>query len=192
MLIVEKSKLYTDSIILIGPSGAGKSTVAEELRKITYMPRLCLDRIANADRRNGVMRNFNSPDEYNLSLLQKVLDVAIKEGIPGIVDFGAGHSVYQSKEIFEKAKKLLSDFDNIVLLLPSENVEESIKIMAERSTGDYSTNREFILSPCNKELANFTIYGNNRTPEEIAKDILSRIKDRKTKNNDEKDEEEIK
>ena len=37
MLIVEKNKLYTDSIILIGPSGAGKSTVAEELRKITYM-----------------------------------------------------------------------------------------------------------------------------------------------------------
>ena len=70
MFNLEKSKLYTDSIILIGPSGAGKSTVAEELRKITYLPRLSLDRIANADRRNGVMRNFNSPDEYNLSLIQ--------------------------------------------------------------------------------------------------------------------------
>lgn len=191
MFNLEKSKLYTDSIILIGPSGAGKSTVAEELRKITYMPRLCLDRIANADRRNGVMRNFNSPDEYNLSLLQKVLDAAVKEGAPGIVDFGAGHSVYRSKEIFEKVKKLLSNFDNVVLLLPSENIEESIDIMAKRSTGDYSTNREFILSPCNKELATMTVYGNNRTPEEIAKDILDRIKDRKTKNNDEKDEEEI-
>ena len=189
---MEKSKLYTDSIILIGPSGAGKSTVAEELRKITYLPRLSLDRIANADRRNGVMRNFNSPDEYNLSLLQKVLDAAVKEGVPGIVDFGAGHSVYKSKEIFEKVKKLLSNFDNVVLLLPSENIEESIDIMAKRSTGDYSTNREFILSPCNKELATMTVYGNNRTPEEIAKDILDRIKDSKNKNNDKKHEEEIK
>lgn len=36
-------KLYNESIILIGPSGAGKSTVAEELHKITNMPRLCLD-----------------------------------------------------------------------------------------------------------------------------------------------------
>ena len=192
MFNLEKSKLYTDSIILIGPSGAGKSTVAEELRKITYLPRLSLDRIANADRRNGVMRNFNSPDEYNLSLIQKVLDAAVKEGTPGIVDFGAGHSVYRSKEIFEKVKKLLSNFDNVVLLLPSENIEESIDIMAKRSTGDYSTNREFILSPCNKGLASFTVYGNNRTPEEIAKDILSRIKDRKTKNNDKKHEEETK
>ena len=192
MFNLEKSKLYTDSIILIGPSGAGKSTVAEELRKITYLPRLSLDRIANADRRNGVMRNFNSPDEYNLSLIQKVLDVAVKEGAPGIVDFGAGHSVYRSKEIFEKVKKLLSNFDNVVLLLPSENIEESIDIMAKRSTGDYSTNREFILSPCNKELATMTVYGNNRTPEEIAKDILDRIKDSKNKNNDKKHEEEIK
>lgn len=192
MLILEKSKLYTDSIILIGPSGAGKSTVAEELRKITYMPRLCLDRIANADRRNGVRKNFNSSDEYNLSLLQKVLDAAEKEGMPGIVDFGAGHSVYRSKEIFGKAKKLLSNFDNVVLLLPSEDIEESIKIMAERSTGDYSTNREFLLSPCNKELATMTVYGNNRIPEEIAKDILDRIKNRKNKNNDERNEEEIK
>lgn len=189
---MEKSKLYTDSIILIGPSGAGKSTVAEELRKITYLPRLSLDRIANADRRNGVMRNFNSPDEYNLSLLQKVLNAAVKEGVPGIVDFGAGHSVYRSKEIFEKVKKLLSNFDNVVLLLPSENIEESIDIMAKRSTGDYSTNREFILSPCNKELATMTVYGNNRIPEEIAKDILDRIKDSKNKNNDKKHEEEIK
>lgn len=192
MFNLEKNKLYTDSIILIGPSGAGKSTVAEELRKITYLPRLSLDRIANADRRNGVMRNFNSPDEYNLSLIQKVLDAAVKEGVPGIVDFGAGHSVYRSKEIFEKVKKLLSNFDNVVLLLPSENIEESIDIMAKRSTGDYSTNREFILSPCNKELATMTVYGNNRTPEEIAKDILDRIKDSKNKNNDKKHEEEIK
>ena len=192
MFNLEKSKLYTDSIILIGPSGAGKSTVAEELRKITYLPRLSLDRIANADRRNGVMRNFNSPDEYNLSLLQKVLDAAVKEGVPGIVDFGAGHSVYRSKEIFEKVKKLLSNFDNVILLLPSKDIEESIDIMAKRSTGDYSTNREFILSPCNKELATMTVYGNNRKPEEIAKDILDRIKDSKNKNNDKKHEEEIK
>lgn len=190
---MEKSKLYTDSIILIGPSGAGKSTVAEELRKITYMPRLCLDRIANADRRNGVRKNFNSSDEYNLSLLQKVLDAAKKEDVPGIVDFGAGHSVYRSKEIFEKVKKLLIDFDNVILLLPSEDVEESIKIMAERSTGDYSTNKEFLLSPCNKDLSTMIIYGNNRTPEEIANDILNKIKDRKNRNvNDRNEEEEIK
>lgn len=175
---MNKSKLYTESILLIGPSGAGKSTVAEELRKITYMPRLSLDRIANADRRNGIRRNYNSSDEYNLSLLQKVLDAAVKQGFPGIVDFGAGHSVFQSDEIFNEVKEILKPFDNIVLLLPSEDIEESIDIMAKRSTGDYSTNKEFIESPCNKTLSTMIVYGNNRTPQEIAIDILDRIKER--------------
>ena len=45
----EKNKLFEESIILIGPSGAGKSTIAEILKNITGMPRLCLDRVANRD-----------------------------------------------------------------------------------------------------------------------------------------------
>jgi len=172
---LEQSVLYDESIILIGPSGAGKSTIAEELRKITGMRRLCLDGIANSDRRNGITRSFNGKDEYSFYLLQKVLRMAEEQGNPGIVDFGAGHSVFDDPVIFAQVKKMLIQFKNVILLLPSVDPKTSLQIMAERSTGDTSENKKFLTSPCNRELATMVVYGNGRTPEEIAKEIIERI-----------------
>ena len=175
---MEEKKLYEESILLIGPSGAGKSTVAEELKKITGMPRLCLDYVANNDRKLGVAKNFNSSEEYNLYMLKKVLSIAKKEGKPGIVDFGAGHSIYDNTIIFNDVKKILKKFKNIVLLLPSVDVNKSLEIMSQRSTGDISSNKKFLISHCNRELATLVEYENGRKPREIAESIINRIKAR--------------
>ena len=169
-------RLYEESIILIGPSGAGKSTIAEELCKKTNMKRLCLDGIANKARNIGLRRKFINADEFNYYMISEVLRKAKKEDLYGIVDFGAGHSVYDDAEIFEKVKQLLRPFKNIVLLLPDEDREKSLSIMESRSTGDTRENRKFIESPCNTELATMTIYGNNRQPLEIAEEIISNIR----------------
>lgn len=169
-------RLYEESIILIGPSGAGKSTVAEELRKITNMPRLCLDRIANRARDTGIRQRFKSTDEFSYYMLSEVLKKAKNDNLYGIVDFGAGHSVYDNKDIFEKIKSMLRPFKNIVLLLPDKDKQKALNIMRERSTGDTRDNEKFFESPCNKELATMIIYGNNKQPIEIAEEIISRIK----------------
>ena len=97
---MNNDKIYDQSIILIGPSGAGKSTIANELSKITGMQRLCLDSIANRDRKNGFTKRFRNIEEYNLYMLESQLKRAQELGMPGIVDFGAGHSVYDDKAIF--------------------------------------------------------------------------------------------
>lgn len=174
---MNNDKIYDQSIILIGPSGAGKSTIANELSKITGMQRLCLDSIANRDRKNGFTKRFRNIEEYNLYMLESQLKRAQELGMPGIVDFGAGHSVYDDKAIFDRVKSILGNFKNVVLLLPSEDLEKSLQILSERSTGDYSTNRKFITSPCNMELATIIIYENGRTPSQIAKDIIDSKKD---------------
>lgn len=172
-------KLYEESIILIGPSGAGKSTVAEELRKKTGMQRLCLDRIANRARDNGLMRKFKNVDEFNFYMISETLESAKKDELYGIVDFGGGHSVYDDREIFEKVKSMLKPFKNICLLLPDKDEEKSLDIMKSRATGDTRDNKKFFESPCNKELATMIVYGNNRQPEEIAEEIMQCIKKRK-------------
>lgn len=172
-------KLYKESIILIGSSGAGKSTVAEELHKITNMPRLCLDRIANRARDTETRSRFKSSDDFNYYRISQVLRKAKEDDIYGIVDFGAGHSVYDNKDILKKVKVMLKPFQNIVLLLPDKEEEKALKIMNERSTGDTRDNKKFLESPCNKELATMVIYENNRKPSEIAQEILSRIRSRK-------------
>lgn len=181
---MENERLYSETIILIGPSGAGKSTVAEELSKITHLQRLCLDGIANYDRATGFMNRFKSADEYNAFMIKTQIERAEKEGIPGIVDFGAGHSVYDDDNLFEYVKKLLSKFQNVVLLLPTQDIEESIQILASRSTGDYSPNRKFMTSPCNRELATMTIYENGRKPDEIAEEIIRIIENRNKRKDD--------
>lgn len=132
-------KLYEESIILIGPSGAGKSTVAEELRKKTGMQRLCLDGIANRARDTGFMRKFKNADEFNSYMISETLERAKKDGSYGIVDFGAGHSVYDDREIFERVKSMLKPFKNIVLLLPDKDEEKSLDIMKSRVTGSSSS-----------------------------------------------------
>ncbi len=175
---MKNDRLFNESIILIGPSGAGKSTVAEELTKITHLPRLCLDRIANNDRRSGFRSFFRSADEYNAFLIKKQLERAEQLGLPGVVDFGAGHSVYDDRELFYEVKTRLSKFKNIVLLLPTEDLEKSLQILASRSTGDYSPNRKFITSPCNRELATIIVYENGRSPSEIATEIIRTIDSR--------------
>ena len=138
---MDNEKLYNETIILIGPSGAGKSRVAGELSVMKKLPRLCLDRIANDDRIRGVMRKFKNADEYNADMIKTQLEIAEKNGIPGVVDFGAGHSVYDNKEIFDNIKKQVGKFKNVVLLLPTQDLEKALKILASRSTGDYSENR---------------------------------------------------
>ena len=182
----KNDKLYNDSTILIRPSGAGKSTIAQILSKQTGLPRLCLDKIANNDRRSGVMDFFKNSDEYNYYMISSILDEAESqsEDVAGIVDFGAGHSVYDDPKIFSDLKKRLCKFKNIVLLLPSVKIEESLEIMSKRSTRDTRENKKFLTSPCNRDLATIVIYCNNRFPIDIANEILHTIY--KRKNNEEK------
>lgn len=145
---MDNNELYKKSILLIGPSGAGKSTVSEELHRITQMPRICLDAIKKQDRDSGYTRKFKNSDEYNVYMIKKLLAKA--DGIPRVVDFGAGHSVYEDLQIFNELKLELKQFKNIILLLPSVNVEESLQILEHQSTGDYSENKNFITSECNR------------------------------------------
>ena len=143
------------------------------------MKRLCLDVIANRARDTGFMNNFKNADEFNSYMISKTLERVKKDGSYGIVDFGAGHSVYDDQEIFEKVKSMLKPFKNIVLLLPDKDEEKSLNIMKSRSTGDIRDNKKFFESPCNKELATITVYGNNRQPLEIAEEVMQCIKNRK-------------
>ncbi|MEH2063239.1 MAG: hypothetical protein V7K50_13415 [Nostoc sp.] len=52
-----------------------------------------------------------------------------------MIDFGAGHSVYEDDALFKRVQKVLEPYINVVLILPSPNLEESIQILNERNGG---------------------------------------------------------
>jgi hypothetical protein len=98
-------------IILIGPPTVGKSTIAEELSKKLGIECVKLDKL---------QEEFGHGEGKELELVKLVLSKEFdKYDTPSILDFGGGH-VY-NKGVY----KLLSDYQNVILLMPSKDAEKS-------------------------------------------------------------------
>ncbi|WBW96456.1 shikimate kinase [Oceanirhabdus sp. W0125-5] len=172
-------------IILIGPVGVGKSTVGKLLSDRLNMPQASLD-----DKRWSIYEEIG----YDFEYADKIYE---EEGFLGmykywkpfeahsvkrvlemyedhIHDFGAGQSVYEDKNLFEEVSNILKPFSNVVLLLPSPNKEESLKILFKRN--EFPHNNLFINNPSNEKLAKIIVYTDGKTPEETCEEIISKLK----------------
>lgn len=171
--------VLVNSIILIGPMGVGKSTIAEELYEKTKLPKISLDD------RNFLSSIYSQREKFdNFKDFEFYLTTRVLSGInqPTVIDFGAGHSIYENPLMFIEMKKFLSKFQNVVFLIPSQDKEISLNIVNQRLTKkrnvnkqQLNDNRHFVYSPCNESLATITEYTFNKSPEEIANDIIEQI-----------------
>ena len=168
-----------DSILLIGPMGTGKTTVSKKLRELTGYPIISLDDRKQLEDFYKQRNQFKHYKEFEFYLTSKVL-TSLSE--PTIIDFGAGHSIYENKIMFYEIKKLLTRFKNIELLLPSQNLDESIEVLRERikprknakAPSYFEANIRLIKSPCNDEIATDVYYTKDKNPDEIATDSTSK------------------
>ena len=165
------------SIIIIGPMGAGKSSVGYLLSKRLSIPRISLDDRKGLSYLYEQQKNFDNLKEFEFFLTGTVL-TNLSE--PHVIDFGAGHSVYENKIMFNKMKQLISRFSNVILLMPCEDKEESLAIMNKRKGIEKGSRREFsnkhfINIPCNYELSTITEYTKDKTVEEIVDEIIEKI-----------------
>ena len=90
---------------------------------------------------------------------------------PSVIDFGAGHSIYEDPILREKMKEICSQFKNIILLLPSKDNETSRRILLEKNfkPGSHKDkdNWHFVTASNNYELATDILYEEGKSPEEI-------------------------
>ncbi len=178
------SNVLEKSILLIGPMGSGKTNVGDILCEKCKMPRISLDRREQLPSLYEHQEEFDSPKDFEFFLTGTVLTSLTQ---PAIVDFGAGHSVYEDPAMFIEMQNLISRFDNVVLLLPSEDKEESLTILRERKgikpgSREDIDNRHFIDMPCNYVLATTTIYTKDKTPEQVSDEIISQVKQKDSSN----------
>ncbi len=98
----------------------------------------------------------------------------------GVIDFGAGHSVHENDAHFARVAAALAPYPNVVLLLPSGDQDEALRVLHERRqfTPDpdrLDLNAHFLTHPSNQRLAKQAIYTDARTPDETCQQILNAV-----------------
>jgi len=181
---------------------AGKSTIAQMLAERLGVKRYELDslrqgyydeigydkelasKIANGEEGMIGLIKYWKPFEAH------AVERAMAEHENCVLDFGAGHSVYEEEELFTRVKNALAPFDHVILLLPSPALDESVRILnsrfsslLEREVGKVDPelldlNEHFVKHPSNHQLAKMIIYTQGKSPEETCDEILEKIKGR--------------
>ena len=131
----------TSDIILIGPIGAGKSTIAILLAERLGLPRCGMD-----DLRWPYMREVGYDEEVRKQIRRQdkhdrnvfaywkqfephMVERLLAENRNCVIDFGACQSVYENEADFARVQIALSEYQNVILLLPCEDFDESLRIL---------------------------------------------------------------
>ena len=185
-------------VILIGPMSAGKSTLAKLLARRLKVKRIELDdvrqkfydeigydegyasRIIGEEGMQGLIKYWKPFEAH-------AVERAMQEYDNCVLDFGAGHSVYEDPELFKRVEKVLQPYKHVILILPSPDPDRSVEIVNQRfsellirEVGKVDPellelNEYFVRHPANQALAKKIIYTEGRSPKSTCQDILDWI-----------------
>ncbi|MEH7459515.1 shikimate kinase [Bacillus pseudomycoides] len=180
------------TIILIGPICSGKTSVAEIISNQLHIPQCSIDEVRfeyykeigfSQERQKEIreQKGFKGVYQYwkpfEAHSVQRVL-----EDYPNhVIDFGGGHSVYEDDNLLKKVQFTLNLHKNVFLLLPSANVDESVKTLNERlhtitdNKDVFKINEHFITHKSNKLLAKHVIYTNGKSVKEVADEVIQLV-----------------
>lgn len=175
-------------IILIGPICSGKSSVADELTKRLNMPRCALDDVRftyykemgfREDKQKQIheQKGFAGVHDYWKPFEAHAVVRTLDDYPSHIIDFGAGHSVYEDRNLFKKVREAMKDEAHVFLLLPSADENESVDVLNERvmnlttEQAVLNINRHFVRHPSNRRLATHTVYTKYKTIAQVAEEI---------------------
>lgn len=187
------------TIILIGPVSAGKSTVATLLAEKLQIPHVSIDEVRwgyydEIGYDKAEASRVAKSEEGMLGLLRywKPFEAyAVERILPdhpnSVIDFGAGHSVYDDEALFQRVQIALAPYPNVIMLLPSPDLDESTQILNARfrellqrevgtvDEGLLELSATFVKHPSNHQLAKMTVYTNGKTPDETCAEIISKL-----------------
>lgn len=177
-------------LALIGPVGVGKTSLSYALSFDLNLPKISLDSIIS-DYINsnlflklkiifiraffGFWRTYRFVKPLELKILEKTL---IDNNV-GIFDLGGGHAVFEDPIMFSKLSTLLSSCSPVILLLPNEDREESIKWLREKNSYlkniSPCINKYLLQSGCYEKLANITIFVKDKEQNVLVNEIKQKI-----------------
>lgn len=178
-------------IILIGPTRTGKSTIGKLLSEKLGHPQVSLDNLRREYYREigydeTLAKTFRQQGGFlALVLYWNLFDAYAIERLLAdhhhcVFDFGAGSCVSESQESFVRVQLALAPYPNILLILPSPDLEESLQILRDRDTHpptdlNFDFNRHFLEHDAYYTLAKHIVYTKGKLPEETCDEILSLV-----------------
>ena len=187
--------MQTNSTIsLIGPLGAGKTTVGQLLAERVGLPFCSIDQVREAYyQKVGYDRSLASriaSDQgirgvlrYSRPFEARMVEMVLADH-KGVLDFGASNSVYDDPELLARVETALAPYPNVILLLPSPDMDESLEILKDRlvrmltaagkeySDELFELNETFVRHPSNRRLAKRVVYTRDKTPDQICDELV--------------------
>ena len=174
------------TIVLTGPIGVGKSKLANTLGASLRLPVCTYDEIKDKyrykiglsrekaleiNKNEGAYAMIQYMNEYKSQILKPI----IKDHLHHIIDLGAGAHSFDEPHQIERARDAFKLVDEVVLLMPSEDLETNIKSLPGFKE-NWEVNTYLIMHPTNKMFATKTIYTYKKTPEEVLHDTIQSLR----------------
>jgi shikimate kinase len=178
-------------IILIGPIRSGKTTIAELLYANTLLPHRSMDllrwkyfeeigynrHVANEKfHKEGFWELYRYWKPFEAHAVKRILE-DFKECI---FDFGGSQTVHEDDRLFKQVRESLEPYPHVILLMPTPDQEESIKILHARNhyapEDQWAVNELFVRHHSNYELAKHIVYTEGKTPEDTSAEVLQWVR----------------
>ncbi|KAL6854484.1 hypothetical protein J3F83DRAFT_770566 [Trichoderma novae-zelandiae] len=168
----------SNTVILIGPEGSGKSTIGRIIAN-ALSKELLAERIYEEQ---GLWALYQHWKPFEYKAVTHLLQNARQEGdefYGKVLDFGAGHSVFEDSQDLAHVEALMEPFGNVFLVVPCEDADEVVSVTEQRRGHELGLNRHFVEYPSNKRLAKHIVYTKDMTADECAERVLGIIGSRK-------------
>jgi hypothetical protein len=181
--------------ILIGPTGAGKSTLGLLLADRLNLPSISMDEVADPyynecdfgitvfqklRAEQGFLATHRQWEPVRVHAVERILS---KCGHV-VLDLGAGHTHYEDPMMFDRVQRAISPCPNVILLLPSTDLDRSVRLLRERCLSErgsdwiqdgYDFIEHWVKDSHNRDLATLTIFTEGKTPAETCEEIVARM-----------------
>jgi len=174
-------------IIFIGPIGAGKSTIAKMVAEELSIPSFSLDkdehlaasvgydivRYKRMWKENGLLDAY----EYRRSFYDRLVPLFLASHDHGVLDLGGGHPIAPDQAKQEVIRTAFAPYENIFLLMPTPDPNESIKILCKRNqlADDEPDLNTLYFKNGNRvfwEIAKFPVYTEGKTPKQTHAEVM--------------------